>query len=80
MPLLYTQVKMARGRSRIGHYVVDIPSFSELISFCTNTNKVSRLLATPVRTLMTYSPIYDDIVSEGHFCEDVEFLEEESDE
>ncbi len=77
MPLLYTQVKMARGRSRIGHYVVDIPSFSELISFCTNTNKVSRLLATPVRTLMTYSPIYDDIVSEGHFCEDVEFLEEE---
>ena len=77
MPFLYAQVKERCDRCLIKHYLLDIPSLSQLRSFCNDESEVSRALHIPVQELVTFSPVYDNVVSGGGFADDVEFLEEE---
>lgn len=77
MPFLYAQVKEHGDQCLIKHYLLDIPSLLQLRSFCNDKSEAGRVLQILVQELVTFSPVYDNVISAGGFADDVEFLEEE---
>lgn len=79
MPLLYVQVKEngCEDSLSIGHYVLEISCERELVSFCKDNDYAGYKLGVKIDTLVSFSPIYDDAMSNEVFNDDIEFFEEE---
>lgn len=76
MPFLYAQTEEKSPQGAVLHHVVDIPSLDQLVAFCTDDRVCAKMLQHENVKLVTFSPIYDVAVSNGMFCDSVEFLDD----
>ncbi len=74
MSLCYVQFER---KGIIEHYVAELPTSDTFVSFCTDIESARSVLKRDVDELITHCPIYDDFCRDGHYCDEVECLEDE---
>ena len=74
MALLFARFIIA---DTVESYLLEIRNVKELIAVCTDIKTARRILKRPVDALLTFCPVYDELMANGAYCDDVELLEDE---
>ena len=74
MALLFARFIIA---DTVESYLLEIRNVKELIAVCTDIKTARRILKRPVDALLTFFPVYDELMANGAYCDDVELLEDE---
>ena len=74
MALLFARFIIA---DTVESYLLEIRNVKELIAVCTDIKTARRILKRPVDALLTFFPVYDELMANGAYCDDVELLDDE---